>query len=137
MLNKGMSLAPDDFRSRCPIASSLDIVGDRWTLVLVRDLYFGASRYSALLSSPEGIPTNLLAKRLKTLEARGIVTKQPYQTHPKRYEYALTAMGRSLYPVLKALSQWGLEWLPGRKAALPGDVAWVRRAQGEVNSLMP
>ncbi len=123
-------LSPEDFRSFCPIASSLDIIGDRWTLVLIRDLYFGASRYNDFLSSPEGIPSNLLADRLKTMEERGIVTKIPYQTKPTRYEYKLTEMGLALYPVMKTLSQWGLEWLPDRVARLPEDVPWVRRVFG-------
>jgi DNA-binding HxlR family transcriptional regulator len=127
-------LSPEEFRSLCPIASSLDLIGDRWTLVLIRDLYFGATRYNDFLSSPEGIPSNLLAERLKTMEARGIVAKTPYQNRPTRYEYRLTAMGLALYPVMKALSQWGLEWLPERKAVLPEGVPWVRRVQAERGS---
>lgn len=123
------SLSLNDFRSPCPIASSLDIIGDRWTLVLIRDLYFGATRYNDFLLSPEGIPSNLLADRLKTMEARGIVSKSPYQTRPTRYDYKLTDMGLALYPVMKALSQWGLDWLPERKARLPEGVPWVRRVQ--------
>jgi DNA-binding HxlR family transcriptional regulator len=122
---------PEEFRSLCPIASALDWIGDRWTLVLVRDLYFGASRYNDFLSSPEGIPTNLLADRLKTLETRGIIIKAAYQSKPTRYEYRLTEMGLALYPVMKALSQWGLDWLPERKAVLPEGVPWVRRVRAE------
>ena len=124
------ALFPPDFRSHCPVASALDILGDRWTLVLIRDLHFGASRYNDFLSSPEGIPSNLLAERLKTMEARGIVAKEPYQTKPIRYAYRLTEMGNALYPVMKAMSDWGLQWLPDRKARLPEDVEWVRRVRG-------
>jgi DNA-binding HxlR family transcriptional regulator len=132
-----MPLSEEDFRSFCPIASSLDLIGDRWTLLLIRDLYFGATRYNDFLSSPEGIPTNLLAERLKTLEAHGIVTKAPYQQKPVRYAYALTEMGLALVPVMRTLSQWGLTWLPERKAVLPEGVPWVERVrqkQQEANS---
>ncbi len=121
------SFSDEDFRSRCPIASSLDLIGDKWTLVLIRDLYFGATRYGDFLASPEGIPTNLLANRLKTLESHGIVTKEPYQTRPTRYSYRLSEMGRDLVPVMRALSQWGLKWLPDRRARLPDGLPWVER----------
>jgi DNA-binding HxlR family transcriptional regulator len=124
-------LSFDEFRSFCPVASSLDIIGDRWTLVLIRDFYLGATRYTDFLTSPEGIPSNLLAERLKTLETRGIVFKTPYQTRPTRYDYRLTEMGLALYPVMKALTRWGLDWLPDRKAVPPEDVEWVRRVRAE------
>ena len=119
----------EEFRSFCPIASSLDLIGDRWTLLLIRDLYFGACRYNDFLSSPEGIPTNLLAERLRTLESHGIVTKTPYQQKPVRYAYRLTEMGLALVPVMRALSQWGLTWLPDRQAVLPAEVPWVERVR--------
>ncbi|NKB60466.1 MAG: transcriptional regulator [Alphaproteobacteria bacterium] len=93
-------------RTRCPIASWLDVFGDKWTLVLVRDLMSGKRRYGEFLESPEGIPTNILADRLKKLEAQGIVTRERYSDRPPRYEYNLTRRGAELIPVLQAMSAW-------------------------------
>ena len=93
-------------RSSCPIASTLDIVGDKWSLVLVRDLLTGKQRFNQFCDSPEGVPTNLLAARLRKLEAQGIVTKEPYQSRPVRYAYKLTPAGRALLPVLQEMCRW-------------------------------
>jgi DNA-binding HxlR family transcriptional regulator len=101
-------------RSPCPIASALDILGDKWTLLVVRDLlFFGKRLYGELLDSPEGIPTNILAERLKRLEAVGVLEKRPYQTNPVRYEYHLTPKGRDLRRPLLALVRWGNDYIPG------------------------
>ena len=82
-------------RSQCPIASSLDLLGDRWTLVVVRDaLLFGKTRFADFLASGEGISTNLLTDRLKRLEREGILERRAYQQRPPRYEYLVTAKGR-------------------------------------------
>ena len=94
-------------RSGCPIANSLDIMGDKWTLVVLRDLYCGKKTYSELASSPENIPTNRLAERLKRLEQEGIVTRSPYQERPTRYEYLLTEKGKDTLPIMQAMSRWG------------------------------
>ena len=93
-------------RSSCPIASTLDIVGDKWTLVIIRDLLAGKRRYNQFCASPEGIPTNLLAARLRRLEAQGLVEKEPYQARPRRYAYRLTSAGRALLPVLQEICRW-------------------------------
>lgn len=93
-------------RTHCPIASWLDVFGDKWTLVIVRDLMSGKRRYGDFLTSPEGIPTNILADRLKKLEAQGIVTRERYSERPPRYEYILTRRGAELIPVLQAMSAW-------------------------------
>ena len=101
-------------RSACPIANALDLLGDRWTLLVIRDLIFvGKRRFGELLSSPEGIPTNILSDRLRRLEEGGVVEKVPYQLRPARYEYQLTAKGRDLLPVLRALIAWAARHLPG------------------------
>lgn len=100
-------------RSSCPIASTLDIVGDKWSLILVRDLLTGKQRYNQFCSSPEGVPTNLLAARLRKLEAQGIIVKQPYQTRPVRYAYKLTPAGRALLPVLQEMSRWANSFIEG------------------------
>ena len=100
-------------RSSCPIACTLDIVGDKWSLVLVRDLLTGKQRFNQFCASPEGMPTNLLAARLRNLEARGIVTKKPYQTRPVRYAYSLTPAGRALLPVLQEMCRWANTYIDG------------------------
>lgn len=97
---------------RCPVASTLELLGDRWTLVVVRDLFLGKHRYGEFQDSPEGIPTNILAERLKRLESLGIVEKTPYQEHPVRHDYTLTPKGRELLPVVRALRDWGLKHIP-------------------------
>ena len=108
-------------RSRCPIACALDLLGDRWTLVVVRDLLlFGKRRFTELLASGEGISTNILSERLERLEAAGLVERRPYQRHPPRDEYHLTAKGRDLFPVLRELVQWGNRHLPGTYRPPPG-----------------
>jgi len=93
-------------RSGCPIATTLDLLGDRWTLVIVRDLLTGKSRFAELASSPERIPTNVLAARLKHMEASGLIQRRPYQERPVRHAYALTDRGARLLPVLQAMCRW-------------------------------
>lgn len=104
---------PDEDFPACPVAGTLELIGDRWTLVVVRDLVLGKHRYGEFQESPEGIPTNILAQRLKRLEELGIVVKVPYNEHPPRYEYHLTEKGKELNPVLRALRVWGLKHVPG------------------------
>ena len=99
-------------RSGCPIATSLDLIGDRWTLVILRDLFGGKRRYGEFLASPEGITTNILAARLSSMEAGGLVTKSPYQERPTRYAYALTPRGRALKPTLQELCRWANSEFP-------------------------
>jgi len=102
-------------RSACPISGSLDIIGDRWSLLVIRDLFRGLKRYGEFTGSPEGIPTNVLAERLVRLEENGILASEPYQKNPTRYAYTLTPKGRSLKPVLAALGQWGARHVPGTR----------------------
>jgi DNA-binding HxlR family transcriptional regulator len=99
-------------RTRCPIAFSLDLFGDRWSLVIVRDMLMGKKRFGEFLESSERITTNVLTDRLVQLEARGLVEKIAYQTHPLRFEYSLTNKGRSLLPVLQALCIWAGSHFP-------------------------
>jgi DNA-binding HxlR family transcriptional regulator len=105
-------------RSPCPVAGALDLVGDRWTLLILRDLLLGKSRYGQFLASPEGISTNLLADRLQRLEQAGLITSVPYSQHPVRVDYHLTPAGRALHPVVHALASWGLGHLPGTRQQL-------------------
>jgi DNA-binding HxlR family transcriptional regulator len=97
-------------RSPCPVACSLDLMGDRWTLLVIRDLFLGRSRFRDFSASPEGIPTNILSDRLERLLQHGIVEQFPAQDGSKRFAYRLTNKGRALGPVLKAMRDWGLEW---------------------------
>lgn len=100
-------------RSPCPIACTLDLIGDRWTLLIIRDMmFFNKQRFEEFLESPEGISTNVLANRLKLLEDLGLVKKQPYSNHSRRMNYQLTEAGQSLCPVLKTITAWGLKHIP-------------------------
>ena len=98
------------------MANTLDLVGDKWSLLVVRDLFRGDLTYGELQDSFEGIPTNILADRLKKLEAAGIIAKSAYQQRPARYRYALTEKGRSLGDVLQAIVRWGQKHIPGTEA---------------------
>ncbi len=100
-----------DRRSDCPISCTLEMVGDRWTLIILRDMLNGKRRFSEFLSSPEQITTNVLSDRLAQMERNGLVLKATYQMRPKRYEYAPTEMARGLLPVLQQISLWGNRYL--------------------------
>jgi len=110
---EGKPEAPGFRRSNCAVACTLDLVGDRWSLLVVRDLLSGNATYGELQHSFEGIPTNILADRLKKLEESGIIAKSAYQEHPVRYSYELTEKGRALGDVLLALVRWGKKHIPG------------------------
>ena len=93
-------------RSECPISCSLDVLGDRWTLLVLRDLLDGKRRFSEFERSPEGIPTNILSERLRRLVAAGLATRERNDA-TGRPEYRITDTGRELRPVLLALADWG------------------------------
>lgn len=95
-------------RSPCPVAFALDIFGDRWTLLVIRDLFSGRTRFKEFAASPEGIPTNILTDRLERLLARGIIQQMPAENGTKRMAYRLTKRGKTLGPILKAVRDWGL-----------------------------
>jgi DNA-binding HxlR family transcriptional regulator len=102
-------------RSRCPIANMLDLVGDKWSLLVIRDMLHGKATYGELLDSPEGIPTNILADRLRRLEGAGVIERSPYQERPVRYAYQLTEKGAALGDILLALVRWGKRHIPGTR----------------------
>lgn len=103
-----------EFRSRCSIARSLELLGDRWTLLIVRDLmWHGKHTFQDLQTSEERMPTNQLSQRLKRLMEWGLVRREAYQDRPVRYRYYLTDEGRELEPVLLGIMQWGHENLGG------------------------
>ena len=90
----------------CSIARALELVGDRWTLLIIRDVLFGETRFDQL-SNSLGIASNVLTDRLNRLTAEGVLERVPYNERPERFEYRLTKMGRELGLVLLALMQWG------------------------------
>jgi DNA-binding HxlR family transcriptional regulator len=111
-------------RSSCPISFALELLGDKWTLVVLRDLIFARKRYfQELIDSPEKIASNILAARLKQLEATGMISRQPDPEHGRRVVYAPTAKALDLLPVLVELIRWGMAHNP--KAAAPAEI--VRR----------
>jgi DNA-binding HxlR family transcriptional regulator len=95
----------------CPIARTLDIVGEWWTLLIVRDALLGARRFDDFKET--GIADNVLSARLKKLTEAGILKRRRYQTHPDRYEYLLTEKGYALAPVVLALRSWGKRFTKG------------------------
>ena len=101
-------------RSRCPIATTLDIIGDKWTLLIVRDIgLFNKNRNKDFQEAGEKIPTNILADRLKLLVKNGLVEKRLYQNNPPRYEYWLTDPGKGLLPVIRSMAAWANEYVEG------------------------
>jgi DNA-binding HxlR family transcriptional regulator len=102
-----------EHRSGCPINLSLEVLGDAWSLLIIRDLMFGSARhFRELLRSEEGISTNILADRLRKLVARGLITASDDPTHKQKTVYSLTEMGIELVPVLVRLGAWGRRFLP-------------------------
>lgn len=98
---------PKPYGQPCPVACALDLLGDRWTLLLVRDLLRGRARFHEFAEGLPGIAPNVLSDRLKLLEQHGIVRRRFYSQHPPRAEYLLTERGRDLRPVVGALAAWG------------------------------
>lgn len=90
----------------CPIAAALDLVGERWALLVIREIALGANRFSDIVAGT-GAPRDRIAARLKALESAGVVARSPYSEGPVRYEYRLTESGDALMPVLDALLEWG------------------------------
>ena len=103
-------------RSLCPISLALDVIGDKWSLLILRDLMFaGKSHYRELLQSDEGISSNILAERLKRLVEAGLLTKTDDPSHKQKAIYRLTAMGIDLLPAIAQLGIWGRKYLPVTK----------------------
>jgi DNA-binding HxlR family transcriptional regulator len=96
------------YDAECPVAKTLDVVGEKWSLLILRDLFRkGALRFQELEKGLGGVAPNTLSARLKALEQNGVIATRLYENHPPRYEYYLTDKGRALGPVLKALYSWG------------------------------
>ncbi|HEV8580747.1 MAG TPA: helix-turn-helix domain-containing protein [Thermoanaerobaculia bacterium] len=117
---------PPGARSICPIANALDLLGDKWTLLVVRDLlFFDKHRFGDFTNSLEGIPTNILTDRLRRLEDAGVVVKVPYSSRPQRFEYHLTPKGADLFPILRAMIEWAGRHVPGVGKATPEQLEQV------------
>ncbi len=99
----------------CPMARSLEIIGERWTLLIVRDLLRGPRRFQDLVDSLESLAPGILSRRLKLLEDQGIVTRRMYSDHPPRAEYALTPRGQELREIVGAITIWGSKHLKGER----------------------
>ncbi len=115
---KTAKTAANERRSLCPVACTLDLIGDRWSLLIVRDLILGRNRFRDFSTSPEGIPTNILSERLERLLAHEVVEQIPAADGTKRLAYQLTKKGDALKPIIRAMRDWGLAWEPGTDARL-------------------
>ena len=120
-------------RTSCSVARSLDVLGDTWSVLVVREMFLGTHRFDQL-QEHLGIARNVLAARLRRLVAHGILAKRQYQEHPPRFEYHLTRKGVDLYPLVVALLQWGDRYLadPGG-----GPVLLEHVACGQVAEIVP
>jgi len=117
-------------RSYCPINLSLEIFGDSWTLLILRDLMFGGKRhFRELLQSDEQISTNILADRLKLLVERGLLTKTDDPTHKQKAVYSLTEKGIALLPVIVQIGAWGSRYVPESKKLDARSRAIIRQIQ--------
>lgn len=112
---------PKRYGQACPVAKSLELVGDRWTLLLVRDLLQGPQRFQDFQTSLKGIPPNVLSDRLKRMEEHGLVARRFYSEHPPRAEYTLTDTGRELGVVVGALATWGARHVHRESALVHAD----------------
>jgi DNA-binding HxlR family transcriptional regulator len=100
----------------CPIARSLSLLGDRWTLLILRDCFLGMSRFEEFVEST-GATRHIISDRLKRMVEAGVLEKQAYTERPKRYGYVLTEKGRELEPALSTFGRWGKKHLPVRRSA--------------------
>ncbi len=112
-----MGRTADYSKERCSVAATLEVVGDPWTLLILRDAFRGVRRFDQWQESL-GVARNVLAARLKTLVAHGVLEKRRYSEHPPRFEYRLTDKGKDLRPVLITLSDWGDRHVYGEKGPL-------------------
>jgi DNA-binding HxlR family transcriptional regulator len=114
-----MAELPEVSDTLCPVARSQAVVGDRWAVLIVRELFMGNRRFDSLLAQSQATP-QMLSSRLKRLEADGMIQRKRYMEKPTRYEYELTEMGRAFYPVILALREWGETWCksPGEDIAV-------------------
>lgn len=118
----------------CPISRAEDIVGDRWTVLVLRELFMRNHRYDEIQAQTGGTP-QMVASRLKSLEADGMVERRAYSERPPRYEYHLTAKGEAFYTVVLALRAWGETWCKSAEEGVA--VRYVHRTCGHTAGLGP
>lgn len=119
-----------DLKSHCPINFSLEVIGDSWSLLIIRDIiYFGKRTFGQFLTSDEGISSNILATRLLTLEKKGIIAKKHHETDKRKELYFLTEKGLDLLPILLEMADWGAKHDPETNA--PQDWIELVRADRE------
>jgi DNA-binding HxlR family transcriptional regulator len=97
------------YKQICPVARTLDLIGERWTMLVLRDLFLRRSKFAEFIADSPTIPTRILSDRLKMLEERGFVAREIYSEHPLRASYHLTESGQTLAPVIEAIFRWGAE----------------------------
>lgn len=122
---------PAPRRSPCPVACTLDLIGDRWTLLVIRDLACGKTRFKELAASPERIASNILSARLRLLVEHGLAEKQAASDATGQPGYRLTPRGESLLPVMQRIANWGLKHLAGTRAYLTPKLPRRKPAQGQ------
>ena len=105
-------------RSPCPVACTLDVIGDKWTLLVVRDMLLGRTQFKEFSASPEKIATNILSDRLNKLVEHGLAERQSSEEGAGRVIYQLTPKGKSLKPVIRAIANWGLKQIDGTEIRL-------------------
>lgn len=121
-------------RSDCPISSSLDLLGDRWSLLILRDMiYFGKKTYGEFISSEEGIARNILANRLMRLQEGGIITKIPFSADKRKDEYKLLEPGIDTVAILLDLAEWGVSHRENAQARME----WVEYVQSHRAEIVP
>ena len=103
---------PDGTRE-CPIADAAELIGDRWSLLVIREIGLGVRRFTGIQRNT-GAPREMLTARLRKLEDSGVITRQQYSEHPPRYDYLLTEAGQALVPILRSLRRWGEKYAPSR-----------------------
>jgi DNA-binding HxlR family transcriptional regulator len=120
-------------RRECSVARTLAVLGDSWSLLVLREMFLGAHRFDQL-HAHLGIARNVLAARLRSLIEHGILTKRRYAEHPERFEYHLTSKGVDLYPALVALMQWGDQYLADPAG---GPMVLEHKTCGHATTLVP
>jgi DNA-binding HxlR family transcriptional regulator len=103
---------PRKYRLKCPVSRALDIIGDRWTILILRDLFlYQTRRFQDFETTLPGLTPSVLSARLKDLESNSIISSRNYTDHPPRLEYFLSSKGRALGPILQALKKWGEKYV--------------------------
>lgn len=129
-----MTGKPPRLESLCPVARAEEIVGDRWTVLVLRELFMGGRRFDEIQAQTEATP-QMVAARLKQLEADGLVERRPYRERPLRHAYHLTEKGEAFHPVLLALRAWGESWCKSPDEGLA--VRYTHRTCGQSAGLGP